>query len=79
VFGVDPIHFGVMMVLLLTIGGITPPLGIVVFTVVQITKANLMATFKEVMPFFAACVAAALVVVYVPATVTWLPNMMMGS
>jgi TRAP-type C4-dicarboxylate transport system permease large subunit len=70
----------------LFLGGVIPGLllalgmsiTVVVMTVVQITKANLMATFKEVLPFCIACVAVSLVVAYVPATVTWLPDVMMG-
>lgn len=76
--GVDPIHFGVLMVVNLTIGGITPPLGIVIFTVVGITKADVSSTFREMLPFVAATVVVLLLITYVPELVLWLPRLMMG-
>lgn len=77
--GVDPVHFGVIMVVNLTIGGITPPLGIVVFTVVSITKADIRKTFKEILPFIAAAIVVLLLITYVPGFVLWLPNLLMGT
>ncbi|MGO1972251.1 MAG: TRAP transporter large permease [Propionibacteriaceae bacterium] len=76
--GIDPIHFGIVMVVNLTIGGITPPLGVVVFTVVSITKANLRRTFIEILPFIAAAAAVLMLITYVPDLVLWLPNQLMG-
>ncbi|QVQ53798.1 TRAP transporter large permease [Spiractinospora alimapuensis] len=76
--GVDPIHFGVVMVVNLTIGGITPPLGVVIFTVVGITKADLTQTFREILPFVAACVVVLFLITFIPDLVLWLPNFLLG-
>lgn len=75
--GVDPIHFGVVMVVNLTIGGITPPLGVVIFTVVGITRADLTQTFREILPFVAACVVVLFLITFIPDLVLWLPNLLL--
>lgn len=76
--GMDPIHFGVVMVVNITLGGISPPIGGVLLTVVGITSAGLGRTFREVMPFLGASIAVLLLVSFVPPLVTWLPEVVMG-
>ncbi|MEO7243366.1 MAG: TRAP transporter large permease subunit [Variovorax sp.] len=65
--GVDPIHFGLIVVVNLMIGGITPPVGLLVFVTGTITKTPIGAIFREVTPFLVAMVAALLIITYVPA------------
>lgn len=74
--GVDPVHFGLIIVLNLTLGSITPPVGSVIYTVMAITKVKLGEFAKAFLPLFLALVAVLLVVTFVPATVTWLPELL---
>ncbi|MGP4105938.1 TRAP transporter large permease [Virgibacillus sp. L01] len=64
--GVDPIHFGVLMVLSLTIGGATPPVGILLYIVADIAKLKYTTLVKEMMPMYVPLVVSAFVVAFVP-------------
>ncbi|MDQ2081070.1 TRAP transporter large permease subunit [Xanthobacteraceae bacterium Astr-EGSB] len=55
--GIDPVHLGIIMIVNLQLGGVTPPVGILVFISAQIARIQPSAVFKEVMPFFFATVA----------------------
>jgi tripartite ATP-independent transporter DctM subunit len=74
-FGIDPVHFGVVMILNLMIGLVTPPVGISMFTVCAITKLPLERFIKANRGFFLALIGALIVITYVPSIVTWLPNL----
>ena len=65
--GIDPIHFGIIIVLNLVIGALTPPLGVLVFTTARVGNADVVATFRAIIPFVLAMIAALAVVSYVPA------------
>ncbi len=65
--GVDPVHFGLIVVVNLMMGGITPPVGLLVFVTGTITRTPVHAIFREVTPFFIALIVALLVITYVPA------------
>ena len=65
--GIDPIQFGVIIVMNLVIGALTPPLGVLVFTTARVGGANQTETFKAIIPFVLALVAVLLLVTYVPA------------
>lgn len=77
--GVDPVHFGLVMVLNLTIGGVTPPVGTLMFTTCAILKVPLEAFTREALPFIAAMLAVLMLVTYVPALSLWLPNLVFGG
>jgi len=77
--GIDPIHFGVVVSLNLTIGLLTPPVGLVLFVVTGITKASFVRLSISVIPFFVVSVIILLIVTYIPSIVTFLPNIIMGS
>ena len=64
--GVDPVHFGIICIVNIMIGGLTPPFGSMMFTVCAITETPLGEFFKEV---------ALLIVTYVPGLVMFLPNL----
>ncbi len=64
--GVDPVHFGIVLVLNLVIGALTPPLGVLVFTTARVGQADATAVFRAIMPFVAALIAVLLVVTFVP-------------
>jgi len=74
--GIDPVAFGVMVVLNLTIGGITPPLGTMMYTVCAINGVSTTDYTKQVWPFVIAVVGVLLLITYVPGFVTFLPNLL---
>lgn len=64
--GIDPIHFGIIVVLSLVIGALTPPLGILIFTTARIAKTSPILVFRAAMPFLGALIAVLLLVAFVP-------------
>lgn len=77
--GVDPVHFGVIMVLNLMIALITPPVGMVMFIMCQMSKCSLLDFAKEILPFFGSLLLVLLIVTYWPDLVLWLPNLLLGE
>jgi C4-dicarboxylate transporter DctM subunit len=75
--GVDPIQFGIIIVMNLVIGALTPPLGVLVFTTARVGGANQTETFKAIVPFVLALIVVLLLVAYVPA-ITMLPVQWLG-
>jgi TRAP-type C4-dicarboxylate transport system permease large subunit len=75
--GVDPIHFGIIIVMNLVIGALTPPLGVLVFTTARVGGANQTETFKAITPFVLALIVVLLLVAYIPA-ITMLPVQWLG-
>jgi tripartite ATP-independent transporter DctM subunit len=73
-FGVDPVHFGMIMILNLGIGLITPPVGPTLFVGCAIGKVTMEDVSKELWPFYAVMCIALLLVTYVPAISLWLPS-----
>ena len=74
--GMDPIQFGVMIVMNLSIGTITPPVGNVLFVGCSVAKLQVEDVMKKLLPFFLAIVAALLFVTFVPSLSTWLPTVL---
>ncbi len=72
--GIDPVHFGIVMVFNTTIGSVTPPVGTVLYTVCSITKCSIEEFTVEFLPFLLALVLVLLALVFVPPLVTFLPN-----
>ncbi len=70
--GVDPVHFGVILVMNLSIGTFTPPFGINIFVGQAVFKAQLSSIYPGLVPFIAIAVAALMVVTYIPALSLWL-------
>jgi TRAP-type C4-dicarboxylate transport system permease large subunit len=77
--GIDPVAFGVMFILNLTIGGITPPFGTMMFTVCSLNKVTISDYSKQVWPFVIAVVAVLFLITYIPQLVTYLPNLLMPN
>jgi len=75
-FGIDPVHFGMIMILNLGIGLITPPVGPTLFVGCAIGKVTMEQVSKELWPFYGAMCVALLLVTYVPAISLWLPGLM---
>jgi len=65
--GVDPVHFGIIMMLALGIGTITPPVGTVLFVGAAVGKIRVEDTVKTMWPFYMALILCLLIVTYVPA------------
>jgi tripartite ATP-independent transporter DctM subunit len=73
--GIDPVHFGMIMILNLGIGLITPPVGPTLFVGCAIGKVSMEEVSKELWPFYGAMCLALLLVTYVPAISLWLPGL----
>jgi tripartite ATP-independent transporter DctM subunit len=76
--GVDPVHFGLVFIIAATIGNFTPPVGGAMFVVCQILRCPIGEYTRESMPFLVAVSAVAVLLVFVPEIVLWLPNLMFG-
>lgn len=72
--GVDPIHFGVILVANLAIGFITPPLGVNLFVASSVSKIPLEQIIRAIMPFLIMMIITLMVITYIPAMSTWLPS-----
>jgi tripartite ATP-independent transporter DctM subunit len=72
--GVDPVHFGMIMLLNLGIGLITPPVGPTLFVGCAIGKVTMEEVSRELWPFYGAMCIALLIITYVPAISLWLPH-----
>jgi tripartite ATP-independent transporter DctM subunit len=74
--GIDPVHFGMIMILNLGIGLITPPVGPTLFVGCAIGKVTMEQVSRELWPFYGAMCLALLLVTYIPAISLWLPGLM---
>ena len=74
--GVDPVHFGVVMVFNLMIGMITPPVGMSVYMLSPIVKLPVGKIFRAVMPYLITLGFSLIILTYVPQITLWLPNLM---
>lgn len=73
--GVDPLHFGMIVIVNIMIGGITPPFGSMMFTVCGITKCSINGFIKEVWPFIVALLIVLIIITYIPAVTTFIPEL----
>ncbi|GFZ81674.1 sialic acid TRAP transporter large permease protein SiaM [Compostibacillus humi] len=64
--GIDPIHFGVLMVLTLTIGGATPPVGMMLYIVADIAKLSFTKLVREMLPLYVPLIVTVLLTAYIP-------------
>ncbi|KZM47575.1 TRAP transporter large permease [Labrenzia sp. OB1] len=74
-FGVDPVHFGVILVLNLGIGLCTPPVGTVLFVGCAVGKISVWDAVRTIWPFYGAGIFTLLLVTYIPALSLWLPSL----
>jgi C4-dicarboxylate transporter DctM subunit len=75
--GIDPVHFGVVIVLNLGIGLMLPPMGLLLYLTSSMAGVKPEAMFKELVPFLIAVIMALALFTYVPAVVLWLPDWLM--
>ena len=76
--GIDPIHLGIIMVVNMEIGMITPPIGLNLFVTSGITGMSLAQVVKAAFPFMIVLFIFLIIVTYVPSLSTWLPTLAMG-
>ena len=76
--GVDPIHLGIIMVVNMEIGMITPPVGLNLFVTSGVAGMPMMRVVRAALPFLAVLFAFLILVTYVPIISTWLPTILMG-
>ena len=73
---IDPVHFGLIVVLNLMIGLLTPPVGMVLFVLQKVAKLSFEQTVKSVLPWLWPLLATLALITYVPQLVLWLPNIL---
>ena len=76
--GIDPIHLGIIMVVNMEIGMITPPVGLNLFVTSGVANMSMMAVVRAALPFLAIMFVFLILVTYVPIISTFLPNAVMG-
>jgi tripartite ATP-independent transporter DctM subunit len=74
--GIDPYHFSAVFVLSLGVALLTPPVGVLLYLVSDMSGAPLVRVIKELVPFILIEIAVMLLVTYVPVLSTWLPNLL---
>jgi len=74
--GIDLVHFGLVIIVNIMIGGITPPFGSMMFTTCSITKVPVGDFMKEIWPFIIALLVVLIIVTYIPSIVLFLPNLL---
>ena len=77
-FGIDPIQFGLIFVLNLMIGTITPPVGVVLFVTSKVANISFEAMSRAILPWLAPLVAVLIAITLWPPLTTWLPQLIMG-
>ena len=77
--GLDLVHFGVVMVLNLMIGQVTPPFGVCLFIISDLAHLKLEVLYKGILPFIIPLIVTLMMCTYIPGIVTWLPNMLLGA
>jgi TRAP-type C4-dicarboxylate transport system permease large subunit len=73
-FGIDPVHFGLVMVLNLMIGLLHPPMGMVLFVLARVAKLSVERTTMAILPWMVPLLLALVLVTFVPAISLWLPR-----
>ena len=73
--GIDPVHFGVMAVVNIMLGLVTPPYGLLLFLMTKVADVPLRDLVREVMPFLYVMIAALMLIAFVPDIVLWLPRL----
>lgn len=74
-FGVDPLHFGMVVILNLMLGLLTPPVGLVLFVMSSVTRIPVPDVIRSVLPFFLPLLVVLLLITFVPAISTFVPGL----
>jgi len=76
--GIDPVHFGILMMSIVTLGGMTPPVGVAMFAVCSLMNVRIEEYTVEALPFIATIVGLIALLLFLPGVVLWLPNLAFG-
>ena len=74
-YGIDPVHFGVLCCFNLTVGLISPPIGMTLYVTANVAKVKLTDLFKQIIPFVLVGLAVLMLITWVPALTTFIPNL----
>lgn len=77
--GINPIHFGIILILNLMIGLLTPPVGMVLYVLSSVAKVPFERIAKAILPYVVVCIIVLLIISYVPQIVTFLPNLLFNN
>jgi len=77
-FGIDPIHFGVVMILNLMIGQLTPPVGVMSFVVMSVANVSLDEFLRNIIPYLLVLLIVLFLITYFPILVLFIPDLIMG-
>ena len=78
-FGIDPVHFGVLMVFSLIIGGGTPPVGVLLFIAQDIAGIPFSKMVRAMLPYYVPLFAAVVIIALFPGLSLWIPDMIFGA
>jgi TRAP-type C4-dicarboxylate transport system permease large subunit len=73
--GIDTVHFGVMCVVNIMLGLVTPPYGLLLFIMTRIAEVPMRDLVRDVLPFIGSMVVALIIITFFPETVLWLPHL----
>lgn len=76
--GYDPIHSGMVVVVTCLIGGVTPPVGTLLFIAAGIARISVASASRAILPFVLALIVVTLIILFIPPLVTWLPSIAFG-
>ncbi|ABO48957.1 TRAP dicarboxylate transporter, DctM subunit [Desulforamulus reducens MI-1] len=76
--GIDPVHFGIVMIVVISMGFLTPPVGVNLFVGCGISKLRIEVLSKAVIPFLIAMFIAVLALAFIPQITLWLPSLMVS-
>ena len=77
--GVDPVHFGVIATVALSVGLVTPPFGLTMFLMCKLSSVSIEEFARESIPFFVCLATALVLLIFIPELVVWLPNLLMAA
>ena len=77
-FGIDPVHFGVLMVFSLIIGGGTPPVGVLLYIAQDIAKIPFAAMVRAMLPYYVPLFSAIIIIALFPQLSLWIPDLVFG-
>ena len=77
--GGDPVHFGIIFIIAATVGNFTPPVGAAMYAVCSIIKCPIGEYTRESVPFFLAIAVVSLILIFIPAAVLFVPNLLFGA
>lgn len=72
---IDPVHFGIVTIMSLAMGLVTPPVGVCLFVACGISKISILEASKAILPYLAAILVIIILIILVPGVALWLPNL----